>query len=391
MAPATGVLSGTPTAGGNFDIIAQVVDSDLKSTTQALSIVIIDPGTSGGADITFTNGVTQIISLAFGNVYKSGSSKKSVILKNGSASPVYITSVSSSNAAFQVLGSPFIVPANNGVYSLDISFNPSQINAYSGAIGFTDSNGVIYTLPLSGAGIAANVELISGSGYVAFFNSLSNSSLSTQNKPTDVAVMSAVTFQIKGVTPLSTARVAVTIASMPISPVFYKVVDTQWIPLTGATVTGNTVTFDVTDNSSLDSDKTEGVISDPLVIGTTITGSVSSSTPFIAGGGGGGGGCFIATAAYGSYLDPHVNVLRNFRDGVLKNSILGAAFVKCYYSISPSIADFIREHEGLRVATRLMLTPLVYGIEYPALTVIFGLLLLTGSLFLRRRFCAYGR
>ena len=116
------------------------------------------------------------------------------------------------------------------------------------------------------------------------------------------------------------------------------------------------------------------------------------NTPLVGfGGGGGGGGCFIATAAYGSYLDPHVNVLRNFRDGVLKNSVLGAAFVKCYYTISPSIADFIREHEGLRVATRLMLTPLVYGIEYPALTVIFGLLLLTGSLFLRRRFCAYGR
>ena len=47
------------------------------------------------------------------------------------------------------------------------------------------------------------------------------------------------------------------------------------------------------------------------------------------GGGGGGGGCFIATAAFGSYIEPHVMVLRSFRDSFLLTNRLGKAFVSC--------------------------------------------------------------
>ena len=86
-----------------------------------------------------------------------------------------------------------------------------------------------------------------------------------------------------------------------------------------------------------------------------------------AGGGGGGGGCFIATAAYGSYLDQHVMTLRKFRDEYLHTNAAGRAFVKFYYRHSPPIADFIREREGLRTATRWALTPIVLLIERPIL------------------------
>jgi len=76
------------------------------------------------------------------------------------------------------------------------------------------------------------------------------------------------------------------------------------------------------------------------------------------------GGCLIATAAYGSPLDPHVEVLRTFRDRHLMTNDAGRAFVELYYRTSPPIAGFISRHETARKAVRLMLTPLVHGIEF---------------------------
>jgi hypothetical protein len=89
--------------------------------------------------------------------------------------------------------------------------------------------------------------------------------------------------------------------------------------------------------------------------------SSGGSTPFIAGGGGGGGGggCFIASAAYGSFLDGHVGALRAFRDRVLAKNPIGGYLLKAYYSLSPRAAQWIKTHKTMQALTRIALVPVV--------------------------------
>jgi hypothetical protein len=71
------------------------------------------------------------------------------------------------------------------------------------------------------------------------------------------------------------------------------------------------------------------------------------------------GFCFIATAAWGSYEHPFVEILREFRDRVLEPRAFGRAFVDWYYAHSPPYAEYITEHRAARIATQLLLWPVI--------------------------------
>jgi hypothetical protein len=85
--------------------------------------------------------------------------------------------------------------------------------------------------------------------------------------------------------------------------------------------------------------------------------SIAPSPSPPVGGGGGGGGCFIATAAFGSPLERHVQVLRDLRNQYLLTNPLGRTFVLLYYEFSPPIADFIAKNAVLRAVIRVCLYP----------------------------------
>ncbi len=85
-----------------------------------------------------------------------------------------------------------------------------------------------------------------------------------------------------------------------------------------------------------------------------------------------GGYCFIATAAYGSYDDGMVKILRNFRDAYLPQ-----VFIDTYYKYSPPIANIIAKSKVLSFLTRILLEPLVlYANFFLYASILFKFLLL---------------
>jgi hypothetical protein len=79
--------------------------------------------------------------------------------------------------------------------------------------------------------------------------------------------------------------------------------------------------------------------------------------------------CFVATAAYGSTLEPKLKIFREFRYKVLLRHPLGRKFVTAYYKYGPIAARYIHDKPVLRAVARLGLWPLY---AFSATTLKFG-------------------
>lgn len=133
----------------------------------------------------------------------------------------------------------------------------------------------------------------------------------------------------------------------------------------------------------LDNEGNRSEISDNTLVQVSSTSGTAGGN-FQAQTSSGSGGCFIATAAYGSPLHPHVAALRAFRDRYLLTSLPGRWCVSVYNECSPPLARWISGSYVLRIAARQVLAPVVMGVEKPGISAALFLMLALASFWVMR-------
>lgn len=257
--------------------------------------------------------------------------------------------------------------------AVELKFQPTGLGMYNAVLSlpYTDPVGNPYTLtvPMSGTGTPGLVADISTDRqYIDFGIVIMGGTIST-----DLTVRNdgsaSLTIQSLSITGTNASQFSYSGSCASIAPSGSCTLAVKFTP-SSAGLKSATLRI-------LSSDPDEGV----LDIALSGAGVEPSATPDAGGGSANSGGgsstkksdsrCLIATAAYGSPLEPHVQALRRFRDERLLTNAAGRALVELYYRHSPPAAEFVARHEGIRAFTRLLLAPIVLGVKYPLLLLAF--------------------
>jgi hypothetical protein len=91
--------------------------------------------------------------------------------------------------------------------------------------------------------------------------------------------------------------------------------------------------------------------------------------------------CYVATAAFGNYMQEDVQILRDFRDQFLQTNLLGQKFVETYYEYSPYLAHYIDNNLIAKTISQYLIKAISFIIKYK-LEVILGLFSLLGFKFI---------
>jgi hypothetical protein len=374
-----GAVSGTPTSAGSYDLTFLVTDAAGSVATKTFTLTVFPTFSIA----TPSTGLGSPPPAVVGTAYNNFTFKTNF----GGTAPYSWTTISGATAGLTL-------NKDTGI----LSGTPTAPGDYTFTLKATDANGAFTTktfvVSVLQTSLSVNVQLYGPTNsVVSSVSALQTTDLT--GTPSGVNLSGAAQMQINGLASGETVNMAVSFVSIPSNPLFYSVNGSTWTQFTPDSIVGNTIFYKVKDRSSTtdtdplalrDSNPVSGVIEGIVVVaavGTPSPVSTAASTVGSVSSSGGGGGCFIATAAFGSYLDPHVMVLRHFRDDVLLQSELGTAFVKFYYKHSPPIADFIAQHETLRILMRFALTPLIFAVKYPLIAAL--LFAMAGAWFIRRR------
>jgi hypothetical protein len=252
--------------------------------------------------------------------------------------------------------------ATGVIFNLTAVVGAQTVNANGGAKSET-LNGQTVVVDVPSNGVTVN-------GYILITQAAKNSATAMPGSPTYVYDVK-VTSDTAGTTPVAATNIKKIVITLPLDLGVVKPGDLE---------SGAYVIYSASTQALLEAGSVEAV---PVanIISVNYMGDIGSVTFWVdhltwfgigigAGSGSGGAGleeegsgCFIATAAYGSYFEKHVQILRNFRDAYLMTNDLGRAFVRFYYRHSPAIANVIAKHGSLRAMVRLGLAPFI-GVAY---------------------------